>query len=513
MLELPLMVTYLLTVQLPSPPPPLRFAPDTTVIAGPARPDGTPDYAAYLNERFGVGVEPQTNFAVDLFATMSVERFGDDFDPIARLTSMGVDDPEARFDPLPELPDTIFFLPSVPWTAADHPDEARWLADHAGLLDRLAEATRKPHYFVPFTNGADEPLIGTLLPHLGHGRSIARLWRARAMHRLGEGDPEAAWADNLAAYRLGRHMRRGVLIDHLVGISIEALSNGLLEELLASPDLTPAMARRMAQDLAALPPVRPLTETYEFHERFGSLDAMVFAISKPDALRDLGLGDIAAINRVAPLRGLDLNVILRRVNRHYDELERVSRLEDPLEKIAAIERWDESIEAVRQHTQQVMFRPEVMAVVTHGPRPLSRWAVSHFVGDLLTGILLPALGAANRTEDQARQVTAIAPVAIAVAGYRAEHGNYPEALDDLVPDWLDAVPIDGYSGEPLRYVVIDGRPVIYSVGPDLEDDGGVANERKEEDSGLVIGGDPEDEVIEDTPAGQGFGAPAAYGAQ
>ena len=37
---------------------------------------------------------------------------------------------------------------------------------------------------------------------------------------------------------------------------------------------------------------------------------------------------------------------------------------------------------------------------------------------------------------------------------------------------LPRVPIDPYSGQPLRMAIIDGEPVIYSVGKDGRDDGG-----------------------------------------
>ncbi len=35
-----------------------------------------------------------------------------------------------------------------------------------------------------------------------------------------------------------------------------------------------------------------------------------------------------------------------------------------------------------------------------------------------------------------------------------------------------ALPIDRYTGEPLRYVFAEGRPRLYSVGRDRDDDGG-----------------------------------------
>ena len=35
--------------------------------------------------------------------------------------------------------------------------------------------------------------------------------------------------------------------------------------------------------------------------------------------------------------------------------------------------------------------------------------------------------------------------------YRLDHGEYPDSLAALVPDYLPFVPIDPYSGEPFEY--------------------------------------------------------------
>lgn len=68
-----------------------------------------------------------------------------------------------------------------------------------------------------------------------------------------------------------------------------------------------------------------------------------------------------------------------------------------------------------------------------------------------------------------------AVVSLAVALYLADHdGNFPADLNELVPLYLPAVPIDPFSStkEPLRYVLYGDtrRPLVYSVGPDGVDD-------------------------------------------
>lgn len=42
----------------------------------------------------------------------------------------------------------------------------------------------------------------------------------------------------------------------------------------------------------------------------------------------------------------------------------------------------------------------------------------------------------------------------------------------MTPALLREVPLDQFTGKPLLYKVVDGRPVVYSVGADLDDDGG-----------------------------------------
>jgi len=63
-------------------------------------------------------------------------------------------------------------------------------------------------------------------------------------------------------------------------------------------------------------------------------------------------------------------------------------------------------------------------------------------------------------------------VILALELYRRHHGGWPETLEDLTPQLLPAVPMDRYDGQPLRYRVVEGRPLLYSIGSDGDDDGG-----------------------------------------
>jgi len=59
---------------------------------------------------------------------------------------------------------------------------------------------------------------------------------------------------------------------------------------------------------------------------------------------------------------------------------------------------------------------------------------------------------------------------LAMRAYRIEKGRLPETLNELVPEYLDVVPVDEFDGKPLRYN--PAKRVVYSVGMDLKDEGG-----------------------------------------
>jgi hypothetical protein len=67
----------------------------------------------------------------------------------------------------------------------------------------------------------------------------------------------------------------------------------------------------------------------------------------------------------------------------------------------------------------------------------------------------------------------ICVTAIALKRYHLHYGVYPTTLNNLVPEFLSAVPIDFMDGKPLRYKLRpDGDFLLYSVGEDGIDDGG-----------------------------------------
>lgn len=72
---------------------------------------------------------------------------------------------------------------------------------------------------------------------------------------------------------------------------------------------------------------------------------------------------------------------------------------------------------------------------------------------------------ASKNQTQARFVATAAALEL----FRREKGNYPEKLEQLVPNYLAAVPQDLISPTPLRYRRIDSKYLLYSPGWDKKE--------------------------------------------
>jgi hypothetical protein len=87
--------------------------------------------------------------------------------------------------------------------------------------------------------------------------------------------------------------------------------------------------------------------------------------------------------------------------------------------------------------------------------------------------LLPALENAPSRFAQGQASVDLARVACALERHRLAHGQYPETLDSLTPQFISKLPHDVINGQPFKYRrTEDGSFVLYSVGWNDKDDGG-----------------------------------------
>jgi hypothetical protein len=79
-------------------------------------------------------------------------------------------------------------------------------------------------------------------------------------------------------------------------------------------------------------------------------------------------------------------------------------------------------------------------------------------------------------------------IACALERYRLAHGEYPETLEVLAPQFIERLPHDIINGQPLKYRRMEGRGfLLYSVGWNGIDDGGRAVSNPERPENIKSG--------------------------
>lgn len=86
---------------------------------------------------------------------------------------------------------------------------------------------------------------------------------------------------------------------------------------------------------------------------------------------------------------------------------------------------------------------------------------------------------------------------LATLTYKAQKGHLPDSLTELAAQgYIDSAPIDPYSSNPLVYKVVGDNFILYSIGADFTDNGGIQSRWGEEGGDQVFW--PVKNIAEDT---------------
>ena len=90
----------------------------------------------------------------------------------------------------------------------------------------------------------------------------------------------------------------------------------------------------------------------------------------------------------------------------------------------------------------------------------------------LTRLLVPALASSFLQAGRQQAELRILLISLGVRRARLDGKPFPAKLEDLLPKYLDKLPLDPFTAAPLLYRVDDDGCLIYSVGDDGQDNGG-----------------------------------------
>ncbi|MCA9114411.1 MAG: hypothetical protein KDA79_04950 [Planctomycetaceae bacterium] len=504
----------------------IRISRETTRITGPLDDAGFVDYAGAINQIAGKGVTPENNFEVVMRRVFGLDAIYKEYhDEYCRL--LGIAKPVGPVGPIENF-ETFFpkasppgedshqrwtrimeeydQLDEGPWTAAEHPEGAKWLKSIEPQLDALVQGSRRPRLFVPtFSNPEwSDPFV------YSDYRSVARVLSGRAMFRLGNGDIEGAWSDLQAVHRVARLVGSGPrVLDPLVAGALESLALDGDRIVLQSHLLSDALARRFLADMKQLSPLPQMAPVLNVGERYWTLDVIqqlarqqqeqqldwkglieafgeltqsvtgvppVVLLRSADQMVSFSIETPRNQNStprrpvVAPVPDfvlIEWNEILIRLNRRIDrevaalaeqDLKQQKKLTSTLSSDMKKTRRD-TLELTESWTDETVGRPPQFQRVMENL--------------LLIGLLqaesLPALASVERRDLARLEVTRLA---FAAEVYQRDHSRYPETLDKLLPQYVAAVPVDPLSEQPLRYRQDIHGFTLYSVGRNERDDGG-----------------------------------------
>ncbi|MDR3111099.1 MAG: hypothetical protein LBU65_15635 [Planctomycetaceae bacterium] len=519
----------------------LRVSPETTLITSPLKSDGTPDYfrawsektwlpklsppedngqrlmiaacgprileQVYIAKTVPWEEMPTHEYSKQWFAeywTPLCEAMG--IDPLAKPPYLDCISVTTRvFDKKKALEDEseakewdckIFeerFMKTV-WKTADHPEVAGWLADYKPVLDLFGVAVRKPN-FEAWRKTAGS-MIDILLPDVQASREFIRCLDVRVSARIGDGDIDGALYDVMSMYRLARHYHyNDIFVTKLVGCAAEGIANESLLRIIKSGKATKEQLVQFYTELKTLPSNWDVRSVQTLCESWFYIDTVIQINAwGKDCWRNLtsnGYDDLGLVEKnPSSLTRLVFERIL--FSLPFDANIAGQRILENRKRVPLfLTDWQSSpflwLKFAKESDEQLKSNDYFQVGASHFlTLPLIRTR-SEYISDLIENRLSPALHSFVIAIVRNGMQTELMQLAIQLECYKFDTGKYPDSLDKLVPDYIDEVPLDHFTGrKTLTYKLApeDGTEyILYSFGTNGIDDNGLDDPDK---SDIVI---------------------------
>jgi hypothetical protein len=221
----------------------------------------------------------------------------------------------------------------------------------------------------------------------------------------------------------------------------------------------------------------PVADKIDLAERFCFLDSVQLVRRGGIGFMEGLAGGKAEKPTNEELKGLekiDWKPAFREGNRSYERLAAALRHKDRTERKKTLDQIEADIKKLRADAtdpQKILLIMMAKAPPDKIDKDLAK-AIGEAIGSALITLLMPAVTKVQDAHDRAEQIQRNVQVAFALAAYHHDRGRYPARLDDLVPTYIKAVPVDLFSGKPPIYGLSGKGYLLYSVGANGKDDGG-----------------------------------------
>ncbi len=341
-------------------------------------------------------------------------------------------------------------FPTAPQPQSPAQDVLLALGKYGSTIEELRTASRLPYSRFPLEYDKEDP-AAILLPHLAAMKRCSQVLELRAIAELQNGQSDNAFADVRLMLRLTESLStEPMLISQLVRISLLDLTLQPIWEGLAQHKWSDAQLSELSSELAKLDFVADYRTSMRSEMILFQGGIIGYLRRHPGQLSYLGTGNVS---------GNGAGEILIRVipsGWFYQNQLNCARVMLDLYLPAA---------DVTQRTisPQLAHRADqVVMADLQGFKPYHK-----------AEALVQGLGKTAQKFALGQCSVDLARIACALERYRLAHGEFPEALDALVPTFLATLPHDVIGGGSLKYRRVDKeRFLLYSVGWNEKDDGG-----------------------------------------
>jgi len=240
---------------------------------------------------------------------------------------------------------------------------------------------------------------------------------------------------------------------------------------LHQPALPTKLILEYQQELVSLKPLAKVVDKVDGFERFQFLDTTMLVSQHGFKYLERfagGTADGIGFKVLDYLLFNDLNwdPALKKANAWHDRIVTALKNTDRSERLRATDEIETELKQLRKQ-----LADELPSRIAKSKE--SRVLASY---DMSRCLLTPSIFKVQIATDLVEQHQRHLQLAIALALYHREKGQYPEKLIELSPKYLPTIPLDLFSGKDVIYAHTAKGYRLYSVGPNGKDDGGVKDE-------------------------------------